>query len=146
MSPESLQSGQHVAILCQLYLGLGSSSLCTHGKDVEDERGAVQDLHLKLLLDVSDLLCREFIIEDNHTDFSVFLFFFLDILLDFLEFTLAHIGSLVRRNHLLRETLHGDRASRIGKKFQLVEIFFCLGFVLCLGNQAHEHSGFCLDF
>ena len=37
-----------------------------------------------------DLLGREFIIKDNHTDFSVFLLFFLDILLDFLELTLAH--------------------------------------------------------
>lgn len=147
MSPETLQSWQHVSILCQLYLRLGSSSLGTHGEDVKDERSTVENLHLQFLLDISDLLGREFIVEDHHTYFSVFFFFLvLDVLLDFLQLTLSHIGGLVRRHHLLRESLHGDGACGICKKFQLVEIFLGLGFVLCLGNKTHQHSGFRLDF
>ena len=32
------------------------------------------------------------------------------------------------------------------EKEKFDEIFFCLGFVLCLGNQNHKYSGFRLDF
>ena len=44
--PESLQAGQHIAVLSQFHLRLGIGRLGTHGKDVEDERGAVENLHL----------------------------------------------------------------------------------------------------
>ena len=145
MGPESLQARKHVAILCQLYLGLGSCGLGTHGEDVENQGSTVENLHLQFLLDVSDLLCRKFIVKDDHTDFSVFFFLFLDILSDFLQLTLSHVGGLVRSHHLLRKSLHGDGTCGIGKKLQLVEIFLGLGLVLCLGDKTHEHSGFRLD-
>ena len=146
MSPESLQAREHVAILRQLHLGLGSGGLGTHGEDVEDEGGAVEDFHLKLVLDVAYLLGGQLIIEDDHTDLTVFLFFVLDVLLDFLQLTLTHVRGLVGSHHLLGESLHGDGTGGIGEKFQLVEIFLGLGLVLLLGHQTHEDGGLCLDF
>ena len=55
--PQPLQTGQHVAILCQLHLCLGVRSLGTHGEDVEDEARAVQYLHLQFMFYVAYLLC-----------------------------------------------------------------------------------------
>ena len=46
VSPESLQTRQHVSILCQFHLCLGGSSLGAHGKDVENKRCAVENLYL----------------------------------------------------------------------------------------------------
>ena len=54
--PQALQAWQHVTVLCQLYLRLRLGCLGTHGKDIEDEARAVQNLYLQLLLNVTYLL------------------------------------------------------------------------------------------
>ena len=54
-------------MLCQLHLCLRLSRLRSHGEDVEDERGAVENLHLQFLLYVTHLLGVQFVIEDHHT-------------------------------------------------------------------------------
>lgn len=75
---------------------------------------------------------RQLIVEDNHSDFAFCVFFIFDILLYFFQLSLAYIGSLVRSAHFLRESLHCYGPCRVGKKFELVKIFFCLGLVLFL--------------
>ena len=153
VGPQALQTGQHIAVLCQLHLCLRLGSLCPHGEDVENQGGAVEDLHFQLRLDIAYLLCRQLIVKDDHTHglcltsrvvvSSVFLL--LDILLDLFELTLADIGHLTGSLHLLRKPLHGDSTCRISKKLQLVEILLGLRLVLLLGNQSHQHSRLCLD-
>ena len=124
---------------------LGSCGLCAHGEDVEDERGAVENFYLQLLFYIAYLLGGQLIVEDDHTYLALVLLLVLDVLLYLLEFSLAHIGSLVGCHHLLRKALHGDGSCGVGEKLQFVEVFlgFCL--VLLLGHEAHEHGGFRLD-
>ena len=55
-------------MLCQLHLGLRLGSLCPHGEDIQYQRGTVEDLHLQFLLDITDLLGTELIIEYHHAD------------------------------------------------------------------------------
>ena len=66
VGPQSLQSWQHIAVLRQFHLRLGVSRLRPHGEDVENQRSAVENLHLQFLLDVAYLLCREFVVENHH--------------------------------------------------------------------------------
>ena len=146
MRPQALQAWQHVAILRQLHLRLGVGRLGTHGEDVEDERGAVQNFHAQFALDVAQLLGREFIVEDDHTHLALRFGFVEDVLAYLLQFTLSHIRHRAGAVHLLREALHGDGAGRFGQKFQFVQIFVRLAFVLRFGDEGHEHGGlaFCL--
>ena len=146
VGPQALQPWQHIAVLRQFDLCLGTGSLCAHGKDVEDERCAVEDLHLQFVFDIPYLFGREFIIENHHTDFAFCLFFGENVLFDFLQFSLAHVCRLVGSCHTLRETLHGDGACGIGEKFQFVKVFLGLGLVLLLGNESYQNGGFRLDF
>ena len=120
MGPEALQTRQHVTILRQFDLSLGVGGLCAHGKDIEDEARAVQYLHLELVLDVAHLLGRQLVVEDDHTDFPVVVFFVFYILLDFFQFTLAHVGHRIGAVHFLGKPLYGHRSSRIGQKLQFV--------------------------
>ena len=75
----------------------------------------------------------------------IFVLALLDILLNLVELTLAHIRHLARSLHLLRETLHSDRPGCICQKFQLVQVFLRLSLVLLLGNQSHQHRRLGLD-
>ena len=142
MGPQALQPWQHIAVLRQFDLCLGTGSLCAHGKDVEDERCAVEDLHLQFVFDIPYLFGREFIIENHHADFAFSILFGEDVLFDFLQFSLAHVCRLVGSCHTLRETLHGDGACGIGEKFQFVKVFLGLGLVLLLGNESYQNGGF----
>ena len=85
VSPEALQSGQHIAILRQLHLRFGCRCLGTHGEDVKDERGAVQYLHAQHLLYVSYLLGRKLVVEDNHTHGAFGVFLISDVLTNLLQ-------------------------------------------------------------
>ena len=80
MGPHALQPRQHIAVLCQLHLRLGVGGLRTHGKDVENERCAVENLHVKLVLDIAQLLRRELVIKDDHTYLAIVVFLVFDIL------------------------------------------------------------------
>ena len=98
------------------------------------------------MLNIAYLLGRQLVVEDDHSDLAVFFLFFLNVLFDFLELSLSYIGGLIGSDNLLRESLDGYSSCRIGKKFQLVEVFFGLGFVLLLGDKTHENGSLCLDF
>ena len=144
--PQALQSRQHVPVLRQLHLGFGVGRLRAHRKDVQDQRSAVQDLHLQLALDIAQLLGRQFVVEDDHADFALGLLFGFDVTAYLLQFTLAHIGHRAGSVQPLREALHGHCARRLGQKLQFVQVFRRLAFVLLLGDEAHEHGRFGLGF
>ena len=92
MRPKALQTRQHIAILRQFDLSFGIGRLGTHGKDVENQTRTVQNLHFQCLLDIAELLGREFVIENNHTHLALLLFFLLNKGADFLQLTLTDIG------------------------------------------------------
>ena len=142
VGPQSLQAGQHIAVLRQLHLGLGIGGLRPHGEDVEDERGAVEDFHLQHLLDVAQLLGRELVVEDHHAHHAVGILLGLDVVAYLLEFAFAHIGHRRRAIHPLREAFNGEGTGGVGQEFQLVEILFGLGLVLVFGDQTYENGGF----
>ena len=146
MGPKALQPGQHIAILGQFHLRLGVGRLGAHSEDVEDKRRAVENFHLQGLLDIAHLLGRELIVEDDHTDLSVFLFLCLDIGSYFLELAFSHIRDAAGTAHPLGVALHGDSSCRVGQKLQLVEVFLGLGFVLLGSYQSHKNGGLSLDF
>ena len=162
MGPQSLQTREHIAVLRQLHLRLGISGLCAHGEDVEDETGAVENLHLQLLLDVAYLFCGEFVVEDHHADglrtgaflgvvqlllpLVVCLLALLYVGAYLLQLTLADVCHAARSVHPLRETLHGDGPGGIGKKLQFVEVFLGLRLVLLRCDKTDEHRRLHLSF
>ena len=90
--PQALQAGQHVLVLRQLYLRLGVGRLCPHGEDVEDERRAVQYLHLQCTFDIAYLLGGQLVVEDDHAHFAFRFLLLLDVCLYLVQLSLAHVG------------------------------------------------------
>ncbi len=162
MSPQSLQAWQHIAVLRQLHLRLGVGGLCAHGEDVEDEAGAVENLHLQFLLYVAYLLGREFIVEDYHADglrtgtflgivqlllpLVVCLLALLDVGANLLQLTLADVRHAAGAVHPLRETLHRDGTGGIGQELQFVEVLLGLRLVLLRCDETDEHRRLHLSF
>ena len=160
--PQALQAREHVAILCQFHLRFGVGGLGPHGKDVEDERGAVENLDLQRGFDVAELFGREFVVEDHHAHGlrllfvgrpeRIFLrlvgrlFAFFDVLTNLFELAFAHIGDAAGAVDALGEAAHSLRARRFGKKLQFVEIFVGLPLVLRLGDESDQDGGFGTSF
>ncbi len=82
VGPHAGEAREEVLVLSELDLGLSVGGLGATSENVEDEACAVEDLDLKLALDVEDLLGREVVVEDSHLDVVVF-----DILTDLVELT-----------------------------------------------------------
>lgn len=141
-----MQTGQHVAILCQLYLCFGIGRLGTHGKDVENEVGAVENFHTQGALNVAQLFGREFIVENHHTYFAFGVLLSFDVGAYLLEFSLTHIGYRRGAVELLRKALDGDSPCRFGQKLQFVKIFVGLALILVFGYQTYQYGGFGLYF
>ena len=133
-------------MLSQLHLSLGLSRLGTHGKDVEYQTGTVQYLHLQFFLDVAQLLCRQFVVEDDHAQRLVSILAVLDILLNLLKLATAHVGHRARTAHPLGEPLDDHSPRRLGQELQLVQVFLGLSLVLLVGNQSHQHRRLGLRF
>ena len=146
MGPQTLQAGQHVAVLGQFHLGFGVGGLGPHGEDVEYERGAVQYLHLQLCFYVAYLLGGQLIVEYHHAHLALGLFLGLYVVAYLLQLALAHIGHRAWTCHALREALHGHSACGVGQKFQLVEILFRLFLILIFRDKSHQHGGLCFHF
>ena len=158
MSPQALQTREHVAVLGKFHLSLCLCRLRTHGEDVEDETRAVENLHLQFALYDAELLWRKLIVEDHHAHLlircavDVHLLFLrplgavLHIFLYLLQLALSHIGGRVGVVDFLGETLHYSRPCRVGKKLQFVQIFRGLVLVLLWSDETHEHSSFSLYF
>ena len=146
VGPQSLQTRQHVSILRQLHLRLGIGGLSTHGKDVENQAGAIQNLYLEFFLDVAKLLGRQFVVKNHHTHFAFGFFFRHNVAADFLQLSFSYIGYAAGAVESLCETLHRNGTGRLGKKFQFVQVFLRLAFVLRLCDECHEHSGLGFGF
>ena len=160
--PQALQAGEHVAILCQFHLRFGIGGLGAHGEDVEDERGAVENLDLQHGFDVAELFGREFVVEDHHAHGlrlllvgrpeRIFLRFFgrlfavFDVLAYFFEFTFADIGHTAGAVGALGESAYGECPRCFGEKLKFVEIFARFPFVLRFGDQRHQYSRFGAGF
>lgn len=141
-----MQTGQHVAILCQFNLCFGIGRLGTHGKDVENEVGAVENFHAQGALNVAQLFGREFIVENHHTYFAFGVLLGFDVGAYLLEFSLTHIGYRRGAVELLRKALDGDSPCRFGQKLQFVKIFVGLALILVFGYQTYQYGGFGLYF
>ena len=144
--PEALQARQHVAVLCQLDLRLGVGRLGSHGEDVENETGAVENLDFEFGFDVAQLLGREFVVEDDHRDFAFLIFLGLDIGSYLLKFADADVGDAVRAVHPLGEATDGLGSRRLGQELQFVEVLPYFAFVLVLSDYAHEDGFACLGY
>ena len=139
--PQAGQAGQHITILRQLHLRLGVRRLRPTGEDVENQVGPVEDLDLKLLLDVTQLLGRQLIVEDHQADLVL-----LDISFDLLQFAGTDEGHRIGSLRLLRESFYRLDTSRIRQEGQLVEIFLHFLLILLGCHQAHQNRslGLCL--
>ena len=146
VGPETLEAGEHIAVLGQFNLSLGIGGLGTHGKNVENQRGTVQNLYLQLCFDVAYLLGTQLIVENDHTYLALCISLALYIFFNFLKFALTYIGNLAGAGQTLCETFHGDCSGCISQKLQFIKIFFGLGLVLVFGNQSHQYGGLSFDF
>ena len=73
-------------------------------------------------------------------------FTFLDVSPDFLQLAAAYVGYLAGAVGTLSEAPYGSGTSRLGQKFQLVEIFLRFRLVLLRCDERHEHSRLGLRF
>ena len=140
VGPQALQTWEHVAVLRQFHLGLGIGSLCTHGKDVQDQGGSVQNLHLQFLFYVAQLLGREFVVKDDHGHIALGIFLCLYPLTDFLQLTNTEIGNAGWAVQALGEALHRTCSCRLGKELEFVQIFCCLALVLLGSDDTHQYG------
>ena len=138
--PQPRQSWQHIAILRQFHLRLGSSGLGTHGENVQNQTRPVQNLHLQHLLDVPNLLRRQFIVENHHSHRVFLILFPLDEIRYLLQLSATDIGHAARAVHPLREPLHHLRPCRIRQKLQLIQILRRLPLILLRCDETHHHS------
>ena len=141
MSPKALQARQHVAVLRQFHLCLGIGCLCTHGKDVQNKGGPVQNLYLQFLFYVAQLLGREFVVEDNHGHIAFGILFCLYPRTYLLQFAYTQICDAGRTVEALGEALNGACPCRLGKELKFVEIFRCLALILLGSDDTHQYGG-----
>ena len=145
--PQTLQSGQHIFILCQLYLRFGIGSLRAHSKNIKNKWCTVQNLYIQFLFDISYLFGRKFIIEDHHTHiFTSFFVLLKKIFLNFLQLTLSNISHGIGSIQFLSKTFYNLCSGCFGQKSKFIQIFIRFTFILRLGNQSHQRSLFSLSF
>ncbi len=137
VGPHTGQAGKQVLVLGKLHLGLGRRRLRALGEDVENQARPVENLDLQLLLYVGNLLCREVIVENHHSDVVL-----LDIFLYFLQLAFADESRGVGGVDLLGEALDHLAPRRVGQELKFVEIFIDLPFGLARGNQPNDHGPF----
>ena len=139
--PQTGQAGQHIFILSQFHLRFRMGCLCTSGEDIQNQIRTVQNLHLQLFLDITQLLGGKFVIEYHQPDLI-----FHHIFLYLLQLTGTYKGHGVRIIQFLIKTLHSLDTCRIGQKSQFIQIFLHFLFILLRGNQPYENCLFCLCF
>ena len=104
---------------------------------VENEAGAVENLHLQLLLDVLHLLGREVVVEDDHTYLVL-----VDVVFYLGQLACADKGAGVGHVEPLQEFLHGLGSGGLGQEGQLVEVLVGFRLVLGVGNQSYQDGAF----
>ena len=138
MRPQAAQAGQQVFHLREFYLGFGLGGLRAVGKDVEDERGAVHDLHLERFFQMVGLLSAEVVVEDDHVD----LFVPVQVLCDLLHLALADKTAVLGMLKPLGKALRRHRTGGGGEELEFVEIFVRLHLRDVRCDEAHQHGVF----
>ena len=146
VSPQALQAGEQVSVLRQFHLRLGTGCLGAHGKDIENQTGAVEYFHLQFFLNIAQLFCREFIVEYDHAHFALGIGLVIQIAFNLLKFAAANVGRTTGSVTALCEAVDGMSPRGFGKKLQFVKIFLCAAFILLRCDESHEHSSFSLGF
>ena len=139
--PQTGQAGQHIFILRQFHLRLCMCCLRTPGEDIQNQIRTVQNLHLQLFLDVTQLLGGKFVVEYHQPDLI-----FHHIFLYFLQLAGTDKGHRIRIIQFLIKTLHSLDTCRIGQESQFIQVFLHFLFILFRSNQPYENSLFCLCF
>jgi len=68
VAPEPREAGQQVLELRQLDLQLAFAGAGALGKDIEDQRGTIEDFAIEHLLQITALRRREFVVENDSID------------------------------------------------------------------------------
>jgi len=96
VAPEPCQPGQKVLELGQFDLEFALARASALGEDVQDQRGAVQDLAVEGLFQVAALGGAQLVIEDDRIDVR-----FAAVRREFLGLAFADVGCGARGGHLL---------------------------------------------
>ena len=135
--PQAGKPRQQILVLRQLDLPFGVGRLGPFGKDVENEAGAVENLHLQFLLNVLHLLGREVVVEDDHAYLVL-----VDVVLDFGQLARTDECAGVGGVEPLQKLLHRLGTGSFGQEGQFVEVFVSFRLVLGVGNQPHQNGAF----
>ena len=141
VGPHTCQTRQHILQMRHLDLGLSVRGLRALKEDLEDKNSAIDDTDvreafvIKRFLDITYLPRGEFVVED----YDVYGMMLPYILVDFIEFSFAHIGSRNRKIQSLGEPFDGNDTMCVGQKSQLIQVFFSAFFRLIRSYQSHQY-------
>ena len=116
VGPEAGQPRHQVLELGQLDLQLAFAGARALGEDLEDQRGAVEQLALEDLLQVAALGAGQLVVEDDGVHLLL-----LAVPGELLRLARADVGARMRRLQLLRAVAHDLRADRAGQFGEFVE-------------------------
>ena len=143
--PHTGQARQHILQMRHLHLRLSITRLGTLQEDFQDKYRSVHHadspflaaLHrtIQCLLDVANLPRRQLIVEDDEPHLQAFLRRGLvEVFLDFLQLTFAHIGGGIGHIQSLYKTLDGHYFVCVRQECQLIQILFGAFFRLLRGD------------
>ena len=133
--PHACQARKHVVVMGQLHLHFGVGGFGPLGKDFQDKGCPVDNVRAgNHLFDVALLHAREFIVKDDVLNLVL-----LAVFLDFLQFSGADIGSLVRAVQPLGEHFVRECAGGLGQKGELVQVFLHFAFAALFQDDAHKY-------
>ena len=130
------EARQQVLELRQLHLHVGRARARVAGEDVEDDGAAVEDAHLRELLEVAHLGRGQVVVEDDHVGPGA-----LRQLLQLLGLALADVVGGVDPGPRLHHALDHGQGRRVGQPGELVEGLLHLPHGQARQGQAHEQGG-----
>ena len=134
------QPRQPITMLRQLHLQHAFPAGGVLGEDVEDQRSAVDDVDVELLVEVALLSWRKLVVEDHDVDVQCG-----DIACDLRRFALADVHGGVWRISFDEHRVDRLRAGRVCEAFELQQARFGVGYGLALGHDTDEKRLLPLD-
>ena len=101
---------------------------------------------MKSVLNVAQLAGRQFIIKDDHSNFTPYLFFIKNKLSYLFQFAFSYIRCLIRSFRFLGEAFDRDNTSCLCKKLQLVQVFTSASLILHMSYQCYQYGCFRFSF